>query len=256
MARLLKDSVAIITGASSGIGRATAQLFAEHGADIAIVDIRETPRGDEEVPTHELISENTDSQAIFVQTDVTHVDEIDAAVDRAEELGSLDVMVNAAAMHRVHDFFEVTEDEYQAMMDLNLKAVYFCCQQGAKRMVDNGSGSIINFSSTAGIRGSGNSAAYSASKGGVKLLTYALAQSLGPEGVRVNCIHPGLTETMLMTEDIPVFGTERVEDYLANIPMDRPARPREMGKAALFLASDLASYVNGESLIVDGGATH
>ena len=255
MSRLLPETVAVITGASSGIGRATARLFAENGADVVIADIREEPRTGG-APTHELIEDETDSQGIFVECDVTNVDDVERAVSTADELGQLDVMVNAAAMHRPHDFLTLTEDEYDQMMDLNLKAVCFGCQRAAARMVEQGSGSIINFSSTAGIHGSKQSATYSASKGGVRLLTYSLANILGPDGVRVNVIHPGLTETMLMTEDVPVFETESLEKYLDAIPLGRAAEPREIAKGVLFLASDLGSYVNGESLIIDGGATH
>ena len=255
MSTLLKDNVAVITGGSSGNGRAIARRFASEGADIVIADIQESPRegGD---PTHELIEAETEARATFVECDVTNVDDLEAAVEAAEEFGGVTVMVNNAGIFHSEEFLEVDEDAFDRMMDINVKGVYFGAQAAAKRMVEAGGGRIINISSVAGLEGSGEFITYCGTKGAVRLLTYAMAARLGPDGVRVNAIHPGLIETTMTTEDYPIMGTDAEEDFLQSIPSRRAGQPEDVADTALYLASDLSDYVNGESLIVDGGMTN
>jgi len=255
MSTLLKDNVAVITGGSSGNGRAIARRFASEGADIVIADIQESPRegGD---PTHELIEAETEARATFVECDVTNVDDLEAAVEAAEEFGGVTVMVNNAGIFHSEEFLEVDEDAFDRMMDINVKGVYFGAQAAAKRMVEAGGGRIINISSVAGLEGSGEFITYCGTKGAVRLLTYAMAARLGPDGVRVNAIHPGLIETTMTTEDYPIMGTNAEEDFLQSIPSRRAGQPEDVADTALYLASDLSDYVNGESLIVDGGMTN
>jgi len=255
MSTLLKDNVAVITGGSSGNGRAIARRFASEGADIVIADIQESPRegGD---PTHELIEAETEARATFVECDVTNVDDLEAAVEAAEEFGGVTVMVNNAGIFHGEEFLEVDEDAFDRMMDINVKGVYFGAQAAAKRMVEAGGGRIINISSVAGLEGSGEFITYCGTKGAVRLLTYAMAARLGPDGVRVNAIHPGLIETTMTTEDYPIMGTNAEEDFLQSIPSRRAGQPEDVADTALYLASDLSDYVNGESLIVDGGMTN
>lgn len=139
------------------------------------------------------------------------------------------------------------------MIDINVNGVYFGSQYAAKEMVENDGGNIINMSSAAGLEGSANFVTYCTTKGAVRLMTYALAAELGPEDIRVNAIHPGLIETEMTTEDVPIIGLDAGEGFLQTIPSRRFGKPDEVADAALYLSSELASYVNGESLVVDGG---
>jgi NAD(P)-dependent dehydrogenase (short-subunit alcohol dehydrogenase family) len=252
MVGLLTDKVAVVTGGASGNGRAMALAFAKEGAHVVVADLRGDPR-EGGTPTHELIRAETDRKATFVECDVTNVADLAAAVEAAEEYGGVDVMVNNAGIFRAEEFLEVTEAEFDHLMDINDKGVFFGAQAAAKRMLETGGGSIINISSVAGLVGSGPYVTYNASKGAVKLMTYALAAKLGPEGIRVNAIHPGMIETTMTTEDVPIFGTDQEAAFLEMIPSRRAGQPEDVAKAAVFLASDLADYVNGESLVVDGG---
>lgn len=255
MAGLLGGKTAVVTGGSSGIGRAICLRFAEEGANVVVADVRDSPREGGE-PTHELAAAEGVS-ATFVECDVTDAAQVGAAVDAADEFGGIDVMVNNAGIYRVGSFVDVSEDEYDTLMDVNAKGVFLGSQAAARKMVEQGrGGSIINMSSVAGITGSPNNTAYCTSKGGVRLLTYAIAADLGPEGIRANAIHPGLIETTMTKEDIEIFGTEMEAGYVQTIPLRRPGQPVDIANTALYLASDLSSYVTGESIIVDGGMTY
>jgi NAD(P)-dependent dehydrogenase (short-subunit alcohol dehydrogenase family) len=251
---LLTDRTAVVTGGASGNGRAISLAFAEEGADVVVADLREEPR-EGGTPTHELVRE-TGSAATFVECDVTDLDTLEAAVDAADGFGGVDVMVNNAGVFRSETFLEVPPEEYRRLMDVNVRGVFFGTQYAARRMVeDDRGGSVINLSSVAGLRGSANYVTYCTSKGAVRLLTYATAAELGPEGVRVNAIHPGVIETAMTTEDVPIVGSGGSESLRETIPSRRFGTPEDVADAALYLASDLADYVNGESLVVDGGMT-
>jgi len=147
----------------------------------------------------------------------------------------------------------VTEDDLDEVLGVNLEGVFFGAQAAAEVMVERGEGCIINLSSVTGIRGAANNTTYCASKGGVRLLTYSLAAELGPEGVRVNAIHPGYIETAMLAEDVPLVGTDAQTTLEERVPQGRLGEPEDVAGAAVYLASDLAGYVNGESLVVDGG---
>jgi len=251
MAGLLDGRVAVVTGGASGIGRAIAHRVAEHGAKAVVVaDVVEEPR-EGGTPTHRLIEETTEASAHFVACDVGRVSEVQAAVDAADEFGGVDLLVNDAGIFRQHDILEVTEEEYDEMMAINVKGVYFGAQQAARRMAANGGGDIINISSVGGLSGSGEFPTYSASKGAVRLLTYALADALGPRGIRVNAIHPGLIETEMTQTDVPIAESHDPSE----VPLGRHGRPDDIAGAVIYLASDLASYVSGASILVDGGAS-
>ena len=164
---LLENKVAVITGAASGIGRQIALLYAEHGAHIVVADIQAEPREGGE-PTHELC-EQREGRARYAQCDVTKLSELVSAVDTVEELGGVDIMMNNAGIFRQRTFLETSEEDFEQMMAVNVKGVYFGAQAAAKRMVERGKGVIINLSSVAGLRGAGGFTTYCASKGAVPL---------------------------------------------------------------------------------------
>ena len=252
MSQLLLDKTAVITGAASGNGRAIAKEFAREGANIVVADLQRDPR-EGGTPTDEFVETETDAQVTFVECDVTRIADLQNAIEEAEELGGLDIMVNNAGIYRYDDVLEVTEEEYNTMMDVNVKGVFFGAQVAAEKMVERGEGKILNISSTAGIAGSRSSSLYSASKGAVRLLTYGLATELGPDGVHVNAIHPGVIETSMTKEDVPLISGDREDHYANQIPLKRFGKPNDVADAAVFLAGDGSDYVTGASLVVDGG---
>lgn len=257
MDELLTDRTAVITGGASGFGRAIARTFADEGADVVVADIREEPREGGE-PTHELIEQETDRAAGFVDCDVTSPDDLTVAVEAAEEFGGLDIMVNNAGITNETDFLEVTEAEYEELMSINVKGVFFGAQAAAKAMLDNGGGTMINMSSAGAYRAMADISTYCASKAAVRTLTYALADRFGGD-IRVNSINPGFSNTQMTAESSLGSGVKgRIDAKMlkGTIPEGRFGEPEEIADVALFLASDRSSYVNGESILVDGGMTH
>ncbi|WP_435361903.1 SDR family NAD(P)-dependent oxidoreductase [Haloarchaeobius sp. DFWS5] len=250
MPQRLAGAVALVTGAASGNGRAIARRFAEEGASVVVADLREDPRlgGD---PTHECI-ERDGGEAMFVEVDVTDVAAVRNAVEQAvDTFGSLDVMVNNAGIDRQMPVEEATEEDFDFLMDINLRGVYFGCQAAIDVMLDQPDGGrIVNMSSIAGLRGLPNSSLYCTSKGGVTNLTRQLAVEHGENGIRVNALNPGIIETAMTQEDGDTAG-----GLLEQTPLDRAGQPEEVADAALFLASEESSYVTGHNLVLDGGLT-
>jgi len=176
------------------------------------------------------------------------------AIEAAEEFGGIDIMVNnVGGSERGTDFMNVDDGVYNQFMNLNIRSAYLGSQLALERFLAGSGGNIINISSVDGLRGDPDAPVYSASKGAVRLLTYSLAARFGEDGVRINAIHPGLIKTFpTLNEDGELL--DGLEDmFLSDTPMNRAGEPEEVGKVAVFLASDLASYVTGESLVVDGG---
>lgn len=247
----LENKVALVTGASSGIGRAIALRLAEEGAAVVVADLSEGAREGGN-PTHEVIQERG-GRSKFVETDVSSVDAIQKAVDATvEAFGSLDVMVNNAGIFLgARPVEEITEEEYQKLMDINVKGAYFGSKIAAQAMKAKGKGgSIINMSSIAGLFGFKNASDYSVSKGAVTNLSRVLSLEFGPVGIRINSINPGIIQTSMTQKDEPIAGT-----LTEQIPLRRDGRPEEVANVALFLASDESSYVTGHNLVVDGGYT-
>jgi NAD(P)-dependent dehydrogenase (short-subunit alcohol dehydrogenase family) len=247
----LENKVALITGGTSGIGEATAILFAKEGAKVMITG-RDEKRGRAVV---EKIT-NDGGKAIFIRSDVRHAEDCRAAVDETVlAFGRLDILFNNAGVFFPNTAVECTEKEWDLQMDINLKGTFLMSKAALPRMIEQHSGVIINNSSGWGIAGGDSAVAYCASKGGVVLLTKAMAIDHGRQGIRVNCICPGDVDTPMLPEDARLRGL-KWEDYLAGCadrPMGRIGTTDEIAKAALFLASDDSSFMTGAALVVDGG---
>ena len=251
MSDILKNKVVIVTGASSGIGRAIAIRAAEHGAKAVIVaDITEAPREGGR-PTVEEI-QAIGSAARFVKTDVSKRSDNDALIEAATEFGGVDVMVANAGITLRSDGADVPEDDYHRLMSINLDGPLFGAQAAARQMKTNGKGgSIVLMASMGGISGAGITVAYSTSKGGVVLMAKALADALGPDGIRVNAVAPGTIDTELLRTSPGI--AEASEGFRKRTPLRRLGQPSEVGDAVAYLGSDLSSYVSGIALLVDGG---
>jgi NAD(P)-dependent dehydrogenase (short-subunit alcohol dehydrogenase family) len=250
MPQRLENETAVVTGASSGIGRATARQFAREGANVVVATRHREPRLGG-APTVELIEEEG-GEAMFKQTDVLRLGDLEDAVDAAvEAYGSLDVMVNNAAVFETRPIEEVDEENYDWMMDTNLKGAFFGCQAAIQQMeAQDEGGTIVNVSSTSGLYGLPESSVYCAAKGGVTNLSRSLAYEKGPEGIRVNSVNPGIIETAMTKEDEGELVTLAEE-----VPLKYIGDPEEVATVVAFLASDEASYINGHNLVVDGGVT-
>ena len=249
----LTDKVALITGGTSGIGAATAILFAKEGAKVAITG-RNEKRGEE------IISQIRDGggNAFFVRTDVSKAGDCRRAVEQTlTTFGRLDILFNNAGVFYAHTTLDCTEEEWDQQIDINLKGTFLMSKYALPSMIAQGSGVIINNSSGWGLVGGDAAVAYCASKGGVVLLTKAMAVDHGRQGIRVNCICPGDVDTPMLPEDAAFRGM-KWEDYVAgaaNRPMGRVGTADEIAKAVLFLASDDSSFMTGAALVVDGGGT-
>jgi NAD(P)-dependent dehydrogenase (short-subunit alcohol dehydrogenase family) len=241
--------VALVTGAQQGIGRAMALEFAASGADVAINWL------DDEAAAREVAGEvrGRGRRAMLVKADVAQIEQTQAMVVAVEqELGPIDVLINNAGVFPRVPFLEMTESNWDHVLGINLKGSCFCAQAVVKAMVSGGRpGVIVNLTSGAAFRSSPRGVHYVASKGGVVSMTRAMALELTPHRIRVNAIAPGLTDTAQ-----PRYGSSEAELAAAAqaIPFGRMARPEEIARAAVFLASDDAGFVTGQILHVNGGS--
>lgn len=246
----LEGKIALVTGASRGLGRSIALGFAEAGADVAIA-----ARTVDDLETLAKEIDATGRRALAIETDVTDRDQIERMITRtSEELGRLDVLVNnAGGSNFASPVLGLRPAGWDKIIALNLDSVFHATQLGAQAMLASGGGSIIQMASVAGIEGAPGLSMYSAAKGGVRLFTKAVAKELAASGVRVNCIAPGWIDTPLndwMTSD---EGTLQEAEKM--IPMGRIGKPEEIVGAAIYLASDASSFVTGTTLVIDGGQT-
>jgi NAD(P)-dependent dehydrogenase (short-subunit alcohol dehydrogenase family) len=248
---ILAGKRALITGGASGIGKATALLFAREGAAVAVVDV-DVPGG------RRVVSDirREGGRAIFVSADVTKAGDCQKAVARTvSELGGLDILFNNAGIIRRASVLELSEEEWDRVMAVNVKSVFLLSRYSVPVMANAGGGVIINTASGWGLVGGPRAAAYCASKGAVVLLTKAMAIDHGPENIRVNCVCPGDTDTPMLREEARQLG-QGEEPFLqeaAQRPLQRIGTPEDIAQAVLYLASDASSYVTGTALVVDGG---
>jgi len=248
----LGGRVAIVTGAGSGIGRATANLFAKEGAKVVAADI-ESGLGKETV---ERILKNGGT-AIQAVADVSKADEVKAMIKTCiSNFGKLDVLFNNAGIEGPSGLlWKMGENNWNRVIDVNLKSVFLGCKYAIPHMKRT-KGSIINTASELGLVGSTSRPAYSASKGGIIALTRSLALQCAPYGIRVNCICPGATETPLLVRFIGEKQRERgLRKVMQEIPLRRLGKPMDIAYAALYLASEESSFVTGSILVIDGGST-
>jgi len=245
----LKGKVAIITGGGSGIGRATAELFAREGAKVVVADYN-ADLGEE---TAQAIRE-AGGDALFVAVDVSDSVQVQYMVQATlDAYGPVDILFNNAGILVFGTILDTDEVSWNRLMSINLTGVFLCSKAVLPHMMARGGGCIINTSSSTGAHdAAGNSAAYVASKGGVALLTKAMAIDHAKGNVRVNAIAPGPTDTPMLRDN---FSAEELEAFAATFPLKRLGRPEELAHAALFLASDEASFVTGCILAADGGQT-
>jgi NAD(P)-dependent dehydrogenase (short-subunit alcohol dehydrogenase family) len=243
--------VAFVTGAGSGIGRTTSLAFAQEGASVVVADVSE--QGNK--ATARMIQE-LGGQALAVRCDVTQSEEVRAALDQAvSAYGRLDIAFNnAGAEQKVNPTAEITEQEWDRIIAINLRGVFVCMKHEIPLMLDQGGGAIVNTSSGAGIRGFGGGAAYTAAKHGVIGLTKDSAVDYASSNIRVNAVCPGIIDTEMM-QRFTGGSAEGRDRVIAQEPIRRMGTPEEVAAAVLWLCSDAASFVVGHAMIVDGGQT-
>jgi NAD(P)-dependent dehydrogenase (short-subunit alcohol dehydrogenase family) len=247
---VLRGKIALITGAASGIGRATALLFGREGAAVTLFDLDE-PGG--RAVAREV--EEAGGKALFVRGDVTRDHDAQRAVDETvARYGRLDILFNNAGIIRRATLVDTNEEDWDRVMAVNVKGIYLMSRRAIPVMARSG-GVVINTASVWGLVGGARAAVYCASKGAVALLTKAMAIDHGPDNIRVNCICPGDTDTPMLRSEAGMLGDpmDRHMEQAADVPLRRVARPEEIAQAALYLASDASSFVSGAPLIVDGG---
>ncbi|MFX0062028.1 MAG: SDR family NAD(P)-dependent oxidoreductase [Candidatus Hermodarchaeota archaeon] len=247
----LDGKVAVITGAASGIGLITAKLLAEMGATIALIDINESQGEEAAVQIRK-----TGGQAKFFYCNVTSDSDCKKTIEGIyKEFGKINILFNNAGVIRRKNVLDLTEEEWDLVVNVSLKAIYLLSRYVIPIMTEGGGGSIINTGSGWGLKGGPNAVAYCAAKGGVVNMTRAMAIDHGNEGIRVNCVCPGDTDTPLLRGEAYQLGVN--EDAFmkeaADRPLSRIGTPQDIAYAVLYLASDLSSWVTGTTLVVDGG---
>ena len=245
----LENKVALISGGARGMGAVEAKLFVSEGARVVIGDILEEEGGRTEAEINE-----SGGECLFVRLDVTSESDWQRAVEATvARFGKLDVLVNNAGIYRTERVEETSEELWDQVMEINAKGVFLGTKCAIPEMRKAGGGSIINISSVAGLVGNHMSAAYSSSKGAVRLFTKSTAIQYAGEGIRANSIHPGTIETLMTA---PMLADEEYrQDRVTRTPLGRLGRPEDVAYGALYLASDESSFVTGSELVIDGGRT-
>ena len=245
---MLRGKSAVITGGTRGIGFAVAKKFLENGAAVALWGSRqETVEG----ALEKLRAENPDWSVTGMSPDLGSLQEVEAAMQQVKErFGRLDILVNNAGVSARESFYDYREEDFEKITDLNLNAVFRCSRAAAPLMKEQGGGVILNTSSMVSIYGQAAGVGYPATKFAVNGLTKSLARELGRDHIRVNAVAPGV----IRTDMVAALPKELIEPLIRTIPLGRVGEPEDVANAFLFLASDMASYVTGEILSVDGAA--
>ena len=245
---LLAGRIAFVTGAGSGIGLEIAEVFAREGACVAAFD----RSSDAEDAVLAALVRPAGQEHLFVHGDVRDPDEVERAVASVvASAGRIDILVNCAGVREIGDVYTMAADEWENVIAINLSGTFYCCQAAARRMRESGGGAIVNMASVGGLIGLSHRPAYTAAKHGIVGLTKSLARDLAPADIRVNAICPGVIRTPLTEQ---YFADERFEQDLAvAVPLRRYGESSDVAQAALYLASEMASYVTGVALPVDGG---
>lgn len=242
--RGLKGKNVVVTGGASGIGQATANRFLEEGCSVCVFDRSPEART--------RVAEELPGLSAIIDVDVSIIEEVQAAfVAAIEAMGSVDVVVNNAGISIRHDFLDITPEEWDAVLSVNLSGVFYIAQTAARHMMEKGSGVIINTASTAGNNGYPHYADYSASKGGVIALTQAMALELAPT-IRVNAISPGYVLTPMQRAE---YSDEMLDAVNRKIPLGRHAKPEEIAGLFAYLASEDAAFATGHVYVMDGAET-
>ena len=247
----LSGKLAVITGAATGIGRATALLFAQEGATVVVGDINEA--GGRQTAAD---IEAAGGRASFGRCDVTEAAGVEALMRAAAEtMGGIDIIVNNAGAQRSGRVTEFAEEEWDLLMRVNPRSCFLGEKYGVPYMRQRGGGVIVNVASLAGLKGGPGMTAYSASKGAIVAFTKALAAELAPDGIRVNAMCPGWIDTPFNQPAIDFMGGLNAQAQVVQqiVPLQRQGTPEEIASGMLFLASDASSYMTGQSLVIDGG---
>jgi len=241
----LVDKIAIITGGANGIGKATVRRFVAEGAKVAIWDVADSAG---EALSAELTAAG--ANVLYQHVDTTKTEQIEGAVAQVQAaFGRIDILINNAGITRDSTLLKMTEDQWQTVIDVNLTGVFNCIKAVAPVMVEQHSGSITNASSVVGLYGNFGQTNYSATKGGLIAMTKTLSKELGRKGVRVNAVAPGF----ILTEMLTAMPPEVLEKMAAKVPLNRLGSPDDIANVYVFLSSDMAAYINGATISVDGG---
>jgi NAD(P)-dependent dehydrogenase (short-subunit alcohol dehydrogenase family) len=245
----LKGKVALVTGAARGIGRGIAEVFAAEGAHVAVNDVENMALAEDVAKA----LRTNGTKAMVVQADVARRDAVEPMIDLVwNELGPIDILVNNAGIETIVPFLELTDDQWTRLVDVNLRGAWLCSQVFCRRATAAGRpGSIVNIGSIQAAKVLPGRTHYAPTKLGLEALTRNMSAEMTPQGIRVNCIHPGLIDTP-MTAWV-MKDPNLLPGVLAQISLGRAGEPREIGQVAAFFASDDASYVTGQSIFVDGG---
>jgi 3-oxoacyl-[acyl-carrier protein] reductase/7-alpha-hydroxysteroid dehydrogenase len=245
---MLKGKVAIVTGGTRGIGYAVVKKFLENGAKVALFGSRQETV---DQALEKLKAEGVEGEVMGLCPALTSAEEVAAAFEQVKEAyGSVDILANNAGISARDSIYDYKPEDFEKIMDLNVNAVFICAQAAARIMKPQGGGVIINTSSMVSLYGQPSGSGYPASKFAVNGLTKSLARELGKDNIRVNAVAPGVTRTDM----VAVLPDAVIKPLIATIPLGRVGEPEEVANVFLFLASDLASYVTGEILSVDGAA--
>lgn len=247
--QLLKGKTALITGGTAGIGKSIALLYAEQGADVVILGTNQE-RGEQALKEIEARKANREQKLFLHLVDVSKLKEVEEVIEKVlKECGKVDVLVNNAGITRDNLLMKMDEEDWNLVMEVNLRSVYCLCKALSRPMMKARRGTIINITSVIGLTGNAGQANYAASKSGMIGFTKSIAKELASRNIRANCIAPGYIETQMTA----VLAPQIKEAILEKIPMGRIGHPLDIAHAALFLASDLAGYITGQVLSVDGG---